>query len=357
MCIGMFLALTPFLVTAWCESQIQLGLTPHISWQLLAYLLLSIAEVMLVITVMEFSYTQAPKRMKSLVMSFFYLSISAGNVFTAVVNQIIQNPDGSSKLEEPCIIIFAGFMGTAAVLFAFIWRAMIWTLLFMMRRVMTAEAKTVQQSEASARAKNDSNGNRTLQSDAGASGTYPLCGRARAHASGWGKNIDYMCLWSLILGYDNEVIEQAVRAAGPADTCLSGDGRFSGNVRGFDTLGGLGNFCEKGADATNMAVLIARTHSGRRKLIAIEGGYHGSSPWMQARGRAGISERDHHELIRIPWNDLPALQLALLEHPGEVAAFISSPYHHPVYEDNALPDSGYWKGARNFARASGAINL
>ena len=41
---GMFLALTPFLVTAWCESQIQLGLTPHISWQLLAYLLLSVAE-------------------------------------------------------------------------------------------------------------------------------------------------------------------------------------------------------------------------------------------------------------------------------------------------------------------------
>ena len=115
----MFLALTPFLVTAWCESQIQLGLTPHISWQLLAYLLLSVAEVMLVITVMEFSYTQAPKRMKSLVMSFFYLSISAGNVFTAVVNQIIQNPDGSSKLEGAMYhLFFAGFMGTAAVLFA-----------------------------------------------------------------------------------------------------------------------------------------------------------------------------------------------------------------------------------------------
>ena len=119
MCIGMFLALTPFLVTAWCESQIQLGFTPHISWQLLAYLLLSVAEVMLVITVMEFSYTQAPKRMKSLVMSFFYLSISAGNVFTAVVNQVIQNPDGSSKLEGAMYhLFFAGFMGTAAVLFA-----------------------------------------------------------------------------------------------------------------------------------------------------------------------------------------------------------------------------------------------
>ena len=106
-----------------------------------------------------------------------------------------------------------------------------------------------------------------------------------------------------------------------------------------------------------MAVLIARTHTGRRKLIAIEGGYHGSSPWMQARGRAGISERDHQELIRIPWNDLPALQSALLEHPGEIAAFISSPYHHPVYEDNALPDSGYWKGVHEILREHQVLSI
>jgi len=119
MVMGMFLAATPFLITAWCESQIQSGGMPHISWQLFAYFLLSTAEVMLVITCMEFSYTQAPKRMKSLVMSFFYLSISAGNLFTAVVNQLIQNPDGTSRLEGATYhLFFAGFMATAALAFA-----------------------------------------------------------------------------------------------------------------------------------------------------------------------------------------------------------------------------------------------
>ena len=119
MVMGMFLAATPFLITAWCEQQIQSGYVPHIGWQLFAYFLLSTAEVMLVITCMEFSYTQAPKRMKSLVMSFFYLSISAGNLFTAVVNQLIQNPDGSSKLEGAAYhLFFAGFMASAAILFA-----------------------------------------------------------------------------------------------------------------------------------------------------------------------------------------------------------------------------------------------
>jgi POT family proton-dependent oligopeptide transporter len=119
MSAGMFLAATPFLVTAWCEHLIQGGATPHIGWQLLAYFLLTNAEVMLVITCMEFSYTQAPRRMKSLVMSFFYLSISLGNLFTAAVNQIIQNPDGTTKLEGAWYhLFFAGFMGTAAIAFA-----------------------------------------------------------------------------------------------------------------------------------------------------------------------------------------------------------------------------------------------
>lgn len=119
MTVGMFLTATPFVVTAWCESRIQAGITPHIAWQLLAYLLLTIAEVMVSITCMEFSYTQAPKRMKSLVMSLFYLSISMGNLFTAGVNQLIQNPDGSTKLEGAMYhLFFAGFMGVTAILFA-----------------------------------------------------------------------------------------------------------------------------------------------------------------------------------------------------------------------------------------------
>ena len=118
MCIGMFLAATPFLVTAWIETQLLNGLIPQISWQILAYFLLTTAEVMLIVTCLEFSYTQAPQKMKSFVMAFFYLSISAGNLFTALVNQIIQRPDGSSFLEGAMYhLFFAGFMGFFAVLF------------------------------------------------------------------------------------------------------------------------------------------------------------------------------------------------------------------------------------------------
>lgn len=75
-----------------------LGYKPSVGWQFLAYFILTAAEIMVSITCLEFSYTQAPKKMKSFIMSVFLLSISLGNAFTAIVNAYIQNPDGSSKL-------------------------------------------------------------------------------------------------------------------------------------------------------------------------------------------------------------------------------------------------------------------
>jgi POT family proton-dependent oligopeptide transporter len=96
--IGMFITMLAFLISTWIQMQIDDGLTPHIGWQLLAYLFLTCAEVMVSITCLEFSYTQAPRTMKSFVMAFYMMSVAAGNLFTSAVNFFIQNDDGSSKL-------------------------------------------------------------------------------------------------------------------------------------------------------------------------------------------------------------------------------------------------------------------
>ena len=70
------------------------------------------------ITALEFSYTQAPKKMKSLVMGAFLMSVSIGNLFTAAVNFFIQNPDGTTKLDGASYyLFFAAAMAVAAILF------------------------------------------------------------------------------------------------------------------------------------------------------------------------------------------------------------------------------------------------
>ena len=96
--LGFFITVPAFLIPSWIETQLAAGIEVNIAWQLFAYLVLTAAEVLVSITCLEFSYTQAPKTMKSLVLALFLMSVAIGNAFVAVVNVFIQNPDGTSKL-------------------------------------------------------------------------------------------------------------------------------------------------------------------------------------------------------------------------------------------------------------------
>jgi POT family proton-dependent oligopeptide transporter len=96
--IGMFLTAASFLVCVWIENELAKGNQLSIGWQFAAYIVLTSAEIMVSITALEFAYTQAPKKMKSLIQSVELLAISLGNAFAAIVNSIITNEDGTSKL-------------------------------------------------------------------------------------------------------------------------------------------------------------------------------------------------------------------------------------------------------------------
>ena len=116
--LGLLLAGSPFVVSALIETKIVAGGAPSIGWMVLGYVLLTSSEIMVSITCLDFSYTQAPKRMKSFIMAVFLLSISLGNAFTAIVNAVIENKDGTSKLAGAQYFwFFAGVMFVTAILF------------------------------------------------------------------------------------------------------------------------------------------------------------------------------------------------------------------------------------------------
>jgi len=119
--MGFVLTVLAFLVPAWVESQLASGLKPHIGWQVLAYAFISAAEVVISVTYLEFSYTQAPRSLKSIVMSLYLAAIAFGNLVTALVNRFIQNPDGSTKLAGTnYYLFFGGLMLGATILFAIV---------------------------------------------------------------------------------------------------------------------------------------------------------------------------------------------------------------------------------------------
>ena len=112
-----------FLVVALIQVRIDAGERPHIIWQILAFLVLTAAEVMVSVTHLEFAYTQAPRKMKSLVMCTYLGAVALGNVFTAAVNFLIQNPDGTVKLAGASYFyFFAKIMLATSVLFLFVAR-------------------------------------------------------------------------------------------------------------------------------------------------------------------------------------------------------------------------------------------
>jgi POT family proton-dependent oligopeptide transporter len=115
---GFFVTALAFTLSAIIQTSIDAGGRPHVVWQLLAYVILTSAEVMVSITALELSYTQAPRRMKSVVMAAFFLSVFLGNLFTSVVNFAIVAPDGTTRLDGASYFwFFTGVMLLTALLF------------------------------------------------------------------------------------------------------------------------------------------------------------------------------------------------------------------------------------------------
>jgi POT family proton-dependent oligopeptide transporter len=94
--IGLFVTALAFLIIALVQVRIDAGARPHIGWQILAFLVLTAGEIMVSVTHLEFAYTQAPKKLKSLIMCTYLFGISVGNLFTAGVNLFAHSLTGAN---------------------------------------------------------------------------------------------------------------------------------------------------------------------------------------------------------------------------------------------------------------------
>ncbi len=122
--IGLFMTALAFVPIWWLQARIDAHETPSVGWQLLAYAILTAAEVMVSITGLEFAYTQAPNKMKSFVMALWLLAVSLGNQFTSLINFLVpwlgkhgMNMEGASFFR-----FFTLFMLGTAILFVYVSR-------------------------------------------------------------------------------------------------------------------------------------------------------------------------------------------------------------------------------------------
>lgn len=113
---GFLITAATLTVSMTIEKWIAAGETPTIWWQILAYLLLTSAEIFISITALEFSYTQAPNRLKSFIMGLYLWSVSLGNFFTAQVNACIEKSgDGGLEGADYYAFFLKVLLGTFAI--------------------------------------------------------------------------------------------------------------------------------------------------------------------------------------------------------------------------------------------------
>ncbi len=100
-----------------------------ITWQVLPYALLTLGEVLVSATGLEFAYSQAPQAMKGVLMAFWSLSVTIGNLWVLVVNAGVKN-DAVVELIKSSgfgltafqMFFFAAFAFAAALAFGLVAR-------------------------------------------------------------------------------------------------------------------------------------------------------------------------------------------------------------------------------------------
>lgn len=117
---GIGLAAVSFAIVAWLQYRLEQGETLSIAWQLIPYFVLTISEILLSTTGLEFAYTQAPKSLKSVITSFWNVTIFLGNILVAVITWLLpeQQDGGSSAVSTTGFLIYAGLTALVTVFFA-----------------------------------------------------------------------------------------------------------------------------------------------------------------------------------------------------------------------------------------------
>jgi proton-dependent oligopeptide transporter, POT family len=118
---GLFLTGICFVIIALLQQNIDRGQHPSVSWQILAYFILSGAEIMVSITCLEYAYTQSPPSMKSTMSALYLLTISVGNYFTSLVNKSIAEKGFFSKfVGADYFWLFIGILAFFFILYLFV---------------------------------------------------------------------------------------------------------------------------------------------------------------------------------------------------------------------------------------------
>uniref|UniRef100_A0A673GP66 Solute carrier family 15 member 1 n=1 Tax=Sinocyclocheilus rhinocerous TaxID=307959 RepID=A0A673GP66_9TELE len=86
----------------------------HMAWQVIQYFLMTCGEVVFSVTGLDFSYSQAPSNMKSVLQAGWLLTVAVGNIIVLIVAEAGSLPDQWAEY-----VLFACLLVAVSIIFAF----------------------------------------------------------------------------------------------------------------------------------------------------------------------------------------------------------------------------------------------
>ena len=192
---------------------------------------------------------------------------------------------------------------------------------------------------------------------------YPqfFAGAKGAHLTDVDGNryLDFLCGYGPnLFGYGDQEIDDAYVARLREGDTMTGPGEamveLAEAMTGMVSHADWAMFCKNGTDATTMAMMIARNHTGKKTIVLAHGAYHGAAPWCTPL-KKGITPADRAHQIFYDYNDVESLEAAVREAGDDLAAIFASPIKHDTFVDQELPDPAYAKRARELCDEHGAL--
>ncbi len=123
-------------------------------------------------------------------------------------------------------------------------------------------------------------------------------------------------------------------------------------------------FVSSGTEATMSAIRLARGVTGRSFVIKFEGCYHGHADALLVKagsglatlgipGSAGVPAETAQHTLALPYNNIPAVELAFATHPNQIACIIVEPVVGNA--GTILPAPGYLESLRSLCTKHGAL--
>ncbi|RQD82209.1 MAG: glutamate-1-semialdehyde 2,1-aminomutase [Methanocalculus sp. MSAO_Arc2] len=190
---------------------------------------------------------------------------------------------------------------------------------------------------------------------------YTVSGKGSQITTADGRTLIDCCLGygPLILGHRPEAVKTAIEKqleAGwlygtPAEQEIEMAERLIRDQPGIEMV----RCVSSGAEATMSAIRLARGYTGKKKILKVEGGFHGAHDSVLIKAgsgattlgipdSAGIPEAIAGFTRQVPYNDAEALDSILAQDP-DIAAFILEPVMGNI--GPILPDDGYLRDARS----------